>query len=101
MQVLTAFNPSKKLPLENCSETIHVHARLNPEVAKVIAKEYTDITKLNAPTASAPILLEIYILNTIPILFIIKAVIVRIAPFIRKIFVFLKISPLNRYVFFN
>ena len=29
-QLLTAFKPSKKFPLANCSETIHVQARLSP-----------------------------------------------------------------------
>lgn len=36
-QLLTAFKPSKKFPFANCSETIQVQARLNPEVAKVMA----------------------------------------------------------------
>ena len=99
-QLLTAFKPSKKFPFANCSETMQVQARLNPEVARVIANIYTDMTKLNTPTASEPILLETYKLNTIPILFMIKAVIVKIKPFIRKIFVFFKISPFNKYVFF-
>ena len=38
-QLFTAFKPSKKFPFANCSETIQVQARLNPEVARVIAKE--------------------------------------------------------------
>ena len=80
---------------------MHVQAIANPEVAKVTANKYTDITKLNTPTASDPILLEIYKLNTMPMLFIMKAVIVNIIPLIKKIFVFLKISPLKRYWFIN
>lgn len=58
------------------------------------------MTKLNTPTASEPILLEMYRLNIIPILFMTKAVIVKIIPLIKKIFVFFKISPLNKYDFF-
>ena len=57
-QLLTAFKPSKKFPLANCSETMHVQARPNPEVAKVIENIYTDMTRLNIPIASDPILLE-------------------------------------------
>lgn len=93
-QLLTAFKPSKKLFLANCSETRHVQARLNPEVAKVMANRYTDITRLNTPTASDPILLEMYKLNIIPILFIMNDVMVRIVPLMKKIFVFFKVSPL-------
>ena len=98
-QLLTALKPSKKFPLANCSETRRVQARLNPEVASVVANIYTDMTKLKVPTASEPILLEMYKLNSIPILFIKKAVIIKINPFMRKIFVFFKISPFNLYVF--
>ena len=98
-ELLTAFNPSKKFSLENCSETIQVQARLNPEVARITKNIYTDITKLNVPTASEQILLAIYRLNAIPILFIIREVIVRIVPLIKKIFVLFKISPFNKYVF--
>lgn len=96
-QVLTAFRPSKKLPLANCSETIEVHAKLSPEEARVIANIYTDIINVNMPNASEPILLEIYKLNTIPIPVIIKEVHVKSNPFIKKIFVFFKISPFNLY----
>ena len=99
-QLLTAFKPFKKFPFVNCSETRQVQARLSPEVANVIANKYTDMTKLNTPTASEPILLEMYRLNIIPMLFMTKAEIVKIIPLIKKIFVFFKISPLNKYDFF-
>ena len=36
MQDLTAFKPSKKFCLANCSETIQVHAIPKPEVVIVI-----------------------------------------------------------------
>ena len=98
MQLLTALNPLKKFSFENSSETIQVQARLKPEVAKVTAKRYTDITKLNTPTASEPILVDIYRLKAVPILFIINAQKVNIAPLIKNIFVLLKIPPLNKYV---
>ena len=101
MQVLTSFRPLKKFPLANCSETIEVHAKFNPEVAKVIANIYTDIIRLKTPNASEPILLEIYKLNTMPMPLVMKEVQVKSIPLIKKTFVFFKISPFNIYVFKN
>ena len=66
-------------------------------MATVTKNIYTDMTRLKIPTASAPILLETYKLKTMPIALIIKPVDVKISPFIKNIFVFFKISPLNRY----
>lgn len=97
MQLFTAFNPLTNLLLANCSETIQVQARPIPDVVIVTKNMYTDITKPKVPTASEPILLEIYKLNTILILRIIIAVKVKIIPLIKKIFVRFKISPLNKY----
>ena len=61
-----------------------------PEVATVIAKVYIDIIKLKVPIASAPTLLEIYILKTNPTPRIRRVVTVKIKPLIKNIFVFLK-----------
>ena len=52
IHVPTALKPFVKSFFSNCSDTIHVHARLIPEVANVMAKLYTDITKLKIPIAS-------------------------------------------------
>ena len=49
------------------SETILVAEILIPAEARVIPKVYTDITREKTPTASSPIVLEIYMLKNIPI----------------------------------
>ena len=97
IQLFTAFKPLTKLHFANCSDTIQVHARPIPDVVIVTKNIYTDITKPKVPTASEPILLEIYKLNIILILLIIIAVKVKIIPLIKKIFVLFKISPFNNY----
>ena len=75
----------------NSSETIQVQARLIPEVAKVIAKVYTDMTKLNMPIASWPTLFATYMLKISPAPRIKSEDEVKIIPFTIKIFAFLKI----------
>ena len=95
LQLLTALKPLEKLPFANSLDTIVMQARFNPEVAIVIANIYTDITKSNIPTASEPILFDIYIPNIILILLITTFVIVNIEPLIRNFFVLFKISPFN------
>ena len=72
----------------NFSETIQVTAIFKPEVATVIKNKYTAITKLKMPTASEPILLEIYILKINVTNLINNAVNVRIVPLIRKSLLF-------------
>ena len=57
LQVWTAFNPLIWLPLANASETIQVQEIPIPDVATVIAKEYTDIIRLNIPIVSEPTIL--------------------------------------------
>ena len=98
IQLFVAFKPLIKFLFVNCSDTIHVQASPSPEVVIVTKNKYIDITRLKVPTASEPILLEIYILNIILILRINIEVKVRIIPLIKKIFVLLKISPFNKYV---
>jgi len=51
------------------------------------------MTRLKTPTASEPILFDTYKLNNMPMLLMMNAVRVKTKPLIRKIFVFLKLSP--------
>ena len=100
MQVLTAFIPVFLFSNANFSETIQVTAIFKPEVATVMKNKYTAITKLKIPTASEPILLEIYILKTNVTNLIINAVIVRIVPFIKNnLLFFLKTIHLIKNIF--
>ena len=57
LQVRTAFNPLIWLSLANSSETIQVQETPRPDVATVIAKDYTDIIRLNIPIVSEPTIL--------------------------------------------
>ena len=60
---------------------------------------YTDITSENTPTASDPILFETYMLNTMLILLVNSAVIVKTVPFIKNFSVLFKLSPFNFIIF--
>ena len=72
------------------SETILTQARLIPERARVIPKEYVDINNWYNPTASSPILLEIYTPKDTPISCKKIDITVKTNPFIRNNFNFLK-----------
>lgn len=108
--------PSKKAIFKHCllicfrlqlesfacfSEIIFIVERLTPELAKVTAKAYTDITKLKAPTASVPILFETYILKDIEIALINNAVIDTIIPFIMNFLILDKTNHLQKYMQVN
>ena len=80
-------------PKANCSETILEVARWIPELAKVTKSIYTDIIKEYTPTASLPILLEIYIQKNIPILLKKREVTVSRIPLNKNNLTFLKKSP--------
>ena len=75
------------------SDNIHVVARETPEFAIVIKKPYTDITSVNIPKASEPILFEIYILKTKPSPRTNREDRPKKNPFIKINFDFLKLSP--------
>ena len=83
------------------SDIIFIVARLTPELAKVTAKAYTDITKVKAPTASVPILFETYILKDIEIVLISNAVIDTIIPFIMNFLILDKTNHLQKYMQVN
>ena len=81
------------VPIEfwaSSSETILTQARLIPESARVMPKAYVDINNWYKPTASFPILLEIYTPKDTPINCKKIDIIVKINPFIINSFNFLK-----------
>lgn len=75
------------------SDNMQVVARETPEFAIVIKKLYTDITRVNIPKASEPILFEIYTLKTKPRPRTNREDKVKKNPFIKIIFDFLNLSP--------
>ena len=77
------------------SDTSFVVARLMPDVASVIAKEYTVEISVKSPIASAPIVLEIYTLKLTPIVLKSSDERVRIVPFTRNFLSLLILSPKN------
>ena len=62
-----AFVAPISLLQASSSETTLVAAILIPAEARVIPNIYTDMTREKTPTASSPIVLDIYMLKNIPI----------------------------------
>ena len=61
------FAPTSFLQASS-SATILVEAIFIPAEARVIPKTYTDITSENTPTASSPIVFDIYMLKNVVII---------------------------------
>ena len=80
------------------SDTILIHAKFIPDIARVVTKIYIAITNWYTPTASVPILLEIYTLKNIPIDCNNREVKVSIIPLYKKNLIFLKVIHLLKYM---
>ena len=101
IQFFIIFDMLLILFFASSSEIIQVVARDIPEFAIVMKKLYTDITRVNIPSASEPILFEIYILNTKPRPLTKRVDKLKKKPFTKISFDFLKIITLKKDMWGN